>query len=64
MAFDPRESPNLGQHIRTNVNGVFVGSILGNENDFVGATPLSMVVKIPIWILRSYDFTIPSTQND
>ena len=24
----------------------------------------SMVVKIPIWILRSYDFTISPTQND
>ena len=23
-----------------------------------------MVVKIPIWILRSYDFTISPTQND
>ena len=23
-----------------------------------------MVVKIPIWILRSYDFTISLTQND
>jgi len=23
-----------------------------------------MVVKILIWILRSYDFTIPLTQND
>ena len=26
--------------------------------------PLSMIVKIPIWILRSYDFTISPTQND
>ena len=25
---------------------------------------LAMVVKIPIWILRSYDFTISPTQND
>ena len=25
---------------------------------------MSMVVKIPIWILRSYDFTISLTQND
>ena len=23
-----------------------------------------MIVKILIWILRSYDFTIPLTQND
>ena len=41
MAFDPRESPNLDQHIHTNMNGVFAGSIPGNENDFVGANPLS-----------------------
>ena len=41
-AFDPQESLNLGQHVRTNVNGVFAVSILGNENDFVGATPLSI----------------------
>ena len=27
-------------------------------------TPMLMVVKIPIWILRSYDFTISPTQND
>ena len=25
---------------------------------------ITMVVKIPIWILRSYDFMIPLTQND
>ena len=25
---------------------------------------ITMVVKIPIWILRSYDFTISPTQND
>ena len=40
-AFDPRESLNLGQHIRTNVNGVFTISTPGNANDFVSVTPLS-----------------------
>jgi len=25
---------------------------------------IEMVVKISIWILRSYDFTIPPAQND
>ena len=41
-AFDPRESLNLGQYIRTNVNGVFAVSTPGNENDFIGTTPLSV----------------------
>ena len=29
-----------------------------------GLMIMGMVVKIPIWILRSYDFTISPTQND
>ena len=40
-AFNPWESLNLGQHIRTNVSGVFIISTPANENDFVGVTPLS-----------------------
>ena len=42
QAFHPRESLNLGQHVRTNVSGIFIVSIPGNENDFVGATPFSV----------------------
>ena len=41
-AFHPRGSLNPNQHVRTNVSGVFVVSILGNENDFAGATPSSV----------------------
>ena len=40
-AFDPQESLNLGQHIHTNVSGVFAVSTLGNKNDFIGMTPLN-----------------------
>ena len=42
QAFHPRESLNLGQHVRTNVSGIFIVSIPGNENDFVGAIPFSV----------------------
>ena len=41
-AFHPRASLSLGQHVHTNVSGVFIALIPGNENDFVGATPLSV----------------------
>ena len=40
--FHPRGSLNPGQHVRSNVSGVFVISIPGNENDFVGVTPSSV----------------------
>ena len=41
-AFHPQERLNLGQHVRTNVSGIFIVTILRNENDFVSATPLSV----------------------
>ena len=41
-AFHPKGSLSLGQHVRTNVSGVFVALIPRNENDFVGATPSSV----------------------
>ena len=34
------------------------------EEIFEKNAATTMVVKIPIWILRSYDFTISPTQND
>ena len=40
--FHPWGSLNPGQHVRTNVSSVFVVSIPGNENDFVGTTPSSV----------------------
>ena len=41
-AFHPQGSLSLGHHVRMNVSGVFVASIPGNENDFVGTTASSV----------------------
>ena len=37
-AFHPQGSLILDRHVHTNVNGVFIASIPGNENDFVDAS--------------------------
>ena len=34
------------------------------EKNYIYIYIYTMVVKIPIWILQSYDFTISPTQND
>ena len=41
-AFHPQGSLSLNHYVRTNVSGVFIASIPGNENDFVGTTPSSV----------------------
>ena len=40
-AFHPQGSLILDRHVHTNVNGVFIASILRNENDFIDASPSS-----------------------
>ena len=66
MAFDPQGSLNLSQHIRTNVNNVFASSIPGNENDFIGATPLSGIGFCVDVVLESWteSFVVVIPRND
>ena len=52
--FDPRESLNLDQHVRTNVSSFFAVSFPGNENDFVGAIPSSVNGICINVVLRSW----------
>ena len=53
-ASDPRDSLNLGQHIRMNVSGVFAVSTPRTENDFVGTIPLSVNGFCVDMVLRSW----------
>ena len=54
-----RSSERFSRRFRLSKNGK-VEEVKGAMENGV----LTMVVKIPIWILRSYDFTISPTQND